>query len=141
MSREKLESTLDRSVTKFYEKLSAWEESVAQRVRLTPRQCHTISELGECGPIRMKPLSERLGVTTGTLTIMADRLEKLGLVQRREDASDKRAFLLSLSAKGVAVYREHIGHHEGICREFLTTLGHGEAETLIALLEKITSVL
>jgi len=136
-----VETLLDQSITRFYEKMSAWEESVAQQVRLTPRQCHTVSELGESGPIRMKPLSERLGVTTGTLTIMADRLEKLGLVRRSEDASDKRAFLLSLTAKGDAVYREHIGHHKSICKEFLTTLAPGEAEKLIELLEKITSVL
>ncbi len=136
-----IETALDKSLTAFFEKLSQWEESVALKVKLTPRQCHALSEIGECAPVRMKPLSQRLGITTGTMTIMADRLEKLGLVERRSDSGDKRAFLLVPTAKGERVYREHLSDHRLLSRKFLATLEDGEAETLITLIEKVSAAL
>lgn len=137
----KLNAELDRAITSFYERLSNWEESVAALVKLTPRQCHALSQIGECAPVRMKPISQRLGVTTGTMTIMAERLEKLGLIERSEDSNDRRASLLSLSAKGNAVYRRHLSHHRELNREFLSVLDRAQAETLIALLGKLSEVL
>jgi DNA-binding MarR family transcriptional regulator len=135
------ENRLDRAVTRFYEKLSDWEESVAEQVGLSPRQCHAVSELGGSGRVRMKPLSERLGVTTGTLTVMADRLQKLGMVRRAEDPDDKRAFNLELTAEGDAVYRAHVSQHELRAKEILCAMSEPEAETFIALLEKASAVL
>ncbi|HRX15840.1 MAG TPA: MarR family winged helix-turn-helix transcriptional regulator [Spirochaetota bacterium] len=132
---------LNKTITLFFEKLSEWEESVARKVNLTPRQCHAISEIGECGPARMKPISERLGVTTGTMTIMADRLDRLKMVKRQTDTNDKRASLLTLSDKGKAVYEEHTLHHLRLSHEFVTALGEEDAELLIKLIDKMNDVL
>jgi DNA-binding MarR family transcriptional regulator len=141
MKRAEAVERLDRAVIRFYERLSNWEESVAQQVGLTPRQCHAISELGEAGRIRMKALAERLGITTGTLTIMADRLENLKLVQRVEDPTDKRAFNIMLTDAGQEIYRQHSRYHARLASEMLSTLDAGETEGLLQLLERTTQVL
>ncbi|MDA3901805.1 MAG: MarR family transcriptional regulator [Spirochaetes bacterium] len=138
---QKTKEALDRSITLFFEKMSEWEESVARKVNLTPRQCHAISEIGECGPVRMKPISERLGVTTGTMTIMADRLERLNMVQRKSDVNDRRASLLTLSSEGEEVFKEHTRHHRRLSREFITALGEGDAVLLVKLLGKLSDLL
>lgn len=135
------EIKLNKSITLFFEKLSEWEESVARKVNLTPRQCHAISEIGECGPVRMKPISERLGVTTGTMTIMADRLERLEMVKRKTDTNDKRASLLTLSKQGEAIYKEHTSHHLRLSREFIAALGEDDAVHFIRLIDRINEVL
>lgn len=121
----------------FYEKLSSWEETVAEQVGLTPRQCHAVSELGEAGKIRMKILSERLGVTTGTMTIMADRLQKLNLIQRIEDSKDRRAFNIELTEKGREIYCSHMRHHRQLGNELFASLSPREAHTFLSLFEKI----
>jgi DNA-binding MarR family transcriptional regulator len=141
MKRAETVERLDRAVIRFYERLSNWEESVAEQVGLTPRQCHAISELAEAGRIRMKALAERLGITTGTLTIMADRLENLKLVRRVEDPTDKRAFNIMLTDAGQEIYRQHSRYHARLANEMLSTLSAEEAETLLQLLEKTTQVL
>jgi DNA-binding MarR family transcriptional regulator len=132
---------LNRTLTVFYEKFSDWEDCVADQVGLTPRQVHAVAELGESGPIRMKPLADRLGVTTGTLTILADRLEHLGLIQRVADPSDRRATTIVLTDAGQAAYRRHRDHHLGLSREFLASLEGEEAETLVRLMTKVSAVL
>ena len=77
-------------VIQFYEKLSAWEIAVARNSGLSTQQNHTIAIVGNAGQIRMKPLAEKLGVTTGTLTVMIDRLQKADYVRRQPDPADGR---------------------------------------------------
>lgn len=141
MKRTEAIGRLDAAVVSLYEKLSSWEESVADQVGLTPRQCHTVAELGRTGRIRMKPLSERLGITTGTMTIMADRLQKLKLARRAEDPSDRRAFYLELTEAGQRLSRRHAAHHAQLTEELLSTLSDEEAERFIPMLEKMMQVL
>jgi DNA-binding MarR family transcriptional regulator len=132
---------LDAAVVRLYEKLASWEDSVAEQVGLTPRQCHAVSELGKTGRIRMKPLSERLGITTGTLTIMADRLQNLDLVRRADDPTDRRAFYIELTEKGRRIFEQHSRHHARLAEELLSTLSAEEAGAFIPLLERIMQVL
>ena len=137
MKADKTIKNLDNMIMQFYEKLSSWEETVAEQVGLTPRQCHAVSELGEAGKIRMKLLSERLGVTTGTMTIMADRLQKLNLIRRVEDSKDRRAFNIELTEKGRDIYRSHMRHHRQLGNELFSSLSPEEALTFLSLFEKI----
>ena len=68
--------TLARNIVEFYEKLSSWEHEVVRGSDLTPNQMHAIEIVGHEKSLRMKELAERLGVTTGTLTVTVDRLEQ-----------------------------------------------------------------
>ena len=137
MNQDKIINQLDKLLMQFYEKLSSWEETVAEQVGLTPRQCHAVSELGLAGKIRMKFLSERLGVTTGTMTIMADRLQKLNLIQRIEDAEDRRVSNIELTEKGREIYRSHMRHHRQLGNELFSSLSAKEVITFLSLFEKI----
>lgn len=141
MNREEAAARMDKAMIRLYEKLSVWEESVADQVGLTPRQCHVVSELGEAGRIRMKPLSERLGITTGTLTVMADRLANLGLVRRADDPTDRRAFHLELTEGGREVHEQHGRHHRRLAGELLSSLAAEEAELFLPLLERMLHAL
>jgi DNA-binding MarR family transcriptional regulator len=132
---------LDAATLGLYEKLTSWEESVAEQVGLTPRQCHAVAELGKLGRVRMKPLSEHLGITTGTLTVMADRLQNLDIISRVEDPTDKRASYIVLTAKGEEIFRQHTRHHLRLAEELLSAVSDEEASLFIPILEKIQEVL
>jgi MarR family transcriptional regulator, transcriptional regulator for hemolysin len=63
----------------------------------------------------MREVAATLGVAMSTATQVADRLEALGLVQRRPDASDRRVVRLALSEGGQAALAElHLQRDERI---------------------------
>ena len=76
MSLEKLSHQL----AEFYDKMASWEHSIVKDSGLSPAQMHTVEIIGHNQNMRMKELDERLGVTTGSLTVGVDKLEKLGNV-------------------------------------------------------------
>lgn len=138
MHTEDFKYLLD-AVVQFYEKLSAWEVAVARSSGLSPQQNHAIEIIGSSEQIRMKPLAENLGVTTGTLTVMIDRLQKSGYVQRQPDPSDGRAFNVVLTKKGEEAYKMHHLLHENLTLDIVGCLDSEEQERFTEMLKRINS--
>ncbi len=63
-------------------------------VSVTDLKCYSI--LRQAGPITAGELGERVGLTTGAITGVIDRLEQAGLVQRVRDPLDRRRVVLEL---------------------------------------------
>lgn len=128
---------LSAQIVEFYEKLSSWEHDVVRESGLTLSQMHTLEVLGLCEPLRMKDLAARMGVTTGTLTMTVDRLERRGLIERVPHASDRRSILVRLTEPGRALSQEHHAHHLGLTAELASSLSEEEAASLCALLTRL----
>jgi len=128
---------LSESIIEFYEKLSSWEHDIAKNTGLSPQQNHTIEIDGSNGPIRMKPLAEKLSVTMGTRTAMINRLEKSGYVNRQKDPEDGRGFIILLTDKGNEVHQEHHAYHIKLVEDILSHMDHDEATGFINTLTKI----
>lgn len=129
---------LSTLIIEFYEKLSSWEHAVVRGSTLTLPQMHTLEILGQHPSLRMKELAAKMGVTTGTLTVTVDRLEKRGLVARAPNESDRRSVLVELTQRGQAFYEEHHKLHLGLTRELAATLGHADTQALTEILRKLT---
>ncbi len=54
------------------------------------------------GPLTQSQLGERLSLTSGAITMLVDRLEAAGWVQRVPHPSDRRYTLVALSAQALA---------------------------------------
>jgi DNA-binding MarR family transcriptional regulator len=80
--------------------LAQVEESV------TLAQFRALVVLDGHGPSRLNLLAERLDVTPSTALRMVDRLIAAGLVDRRENAQDRREVVIDLTAEGRKVVRE-----------------------------------
>ncbi len=132
---------LNESIIEFYEKLFSWEQGVAKNSGLTPQQNHTIEIVGNDGPIRMKPLAEKLSVTMGTLTVMIDRLQKTGYVNRHKDPEDGRGFNIILTDKGRAIHKEHHAYHLKLVDDLIDLLKPEQARTLLNTLIKINGAI
>lgn len=132
---------LSKAVIQFYEKLFSWENAIAKSSGLSPQQNHTIEIVGDEGPIRMKPLAEKLGVTTGTLTVMVDRLEKAGYVERNNDPNDRRAFNVVLTDKGEKIHTEHHGYHLKLAEDITGYLSEEDSERFTEIVEKINQII
>ncbi|WP_319471999.1 MarR family transcriptional regulator [uncultured Pseudodesulfovibrio sp.] len=128
---------LTQLIVEFYEKLSSWEHSVVRDQGLTLPQVHALEILGTHTALRMKELAERMGVTTGTLTVLADRLEKADLIRRRPHETDRRSILVELTEKGHAVYTEHDQLHMQLTRDITVGLSKDEQTSLVLALEKM----
>lgn len=128
-------------IIEFYEKLSSWEQAVVRDSPITLAQTHTLEILGQQSPLRMKELAATMGVTTGTLTVTVDRLEKQGLVTRIPHETDRRSTLVGLTEAGQALFREHHAHHLHLTRELSAALTPEEAEQFRTILAKLTQAL
>ncbi|MCF6249572.1 MAG: MarR family transcriptional regulator [Desulfobacula sp.] len=136
MKRSDLDQ-FSESIIRFYEKLFSREHAVAKDTGLSPQQNHTIDIVGSTGSIRMKSLAKKLSVTTGTLTVMIDRLEKSGFVYREKDPRDGRGFNINLTQKGDAVHKEHHACHIKLAEDILSGLEPDEAANFADILIKI----
>lgn len=71
-----------------------------KKVKLTAHQGSVLDHLDEGESITMQELALHLGVTPSTMSIMIDRLAKLGYVKREKDKRDSRRVNLFLTAHG-----------------------------------------
>lgn len=77
---------------------------VEESVTLT--QFRTLVVLDGHGASRLNQLAERLDVTASTALRMVDRLIVAGLVDRRENAQDRREVVIDLTADGRKLVRK-----------------------------------
>ena len=128
---------LSNQFAEFYDKFSSWEHSVVKDSGLSPAQMHTVEVIGHNQNMRMKELAKRLGVTTGTLTVGVDKLEKMGFVVRKPHERDRRSWLIVLTDEGKLMYEQHYKFHQEFTHEISRDLSNEEIKTLSELLEVI----
>ncbi|QJB54986.1 MarR family transcriptional regulator [Pseudodesulfovibrio sp. zrk46] len=128
---------LTQLIVEFYEKLSSWEHCVVRDKGLTLPQVHALEILGTHKALRMKELAERMGVTTGTLTVLADRLEKAGMIRRKPHDKDRRSILVELTEQGQLIFEEHDELHNQLTRDITANLTDEERQTLKGILIKM----
>lgn len=128
---------LTNVIIEFYDKISSWEHSVVRDSGLTPAQMHAVEVIGHAGQLRMKELAEQMGLTTGTITLMVDRLEKHGAATRKPHNKDRRSILVALTPKGEELFDEHHKLHEKLTSDLCADLTANEAKLFGDLLEKV----
>jgi DNA-binding MarR family transcriptional regulator len=81
-------------------------------------------------------LSQRMMVSNGNVTGLAERLVEQGLLDRRPAANDRRAQIVSLTAEGRRAFRAMARTHEDWIAEIFAGLDAAEIESLMNLLAK-----
>lgn len=128
---EKMTSTLVEFCERFY----GWESSVAKLGRLSAPQMRTICVIGRNENIRMKDIADRMELTTGTVTVMIDRLQVMGLVGRSRNENDRRSYKIVLTEKGQAYYEEHRRRQKELVRKLSMKISEGDRENCQRILE------
>lgn len=91
--------------------------------------------------LKMRELSERLMVTGGNVTGLTDRLVAEGLVERRDDANDRRAITVRLTAEGQRQFRTMAAEHEGWIAELMGGMKAADQALLFDLLGRLKTAL
>jgi DNA-binding MarR family transcriptional regulator len=115
-------------------------EKFAERLAvlgLAPPDAGILRMLAVTAGTSQQELSARLGIHPSRLVAILDALEKRGLVERKQNADDRRQHALHLTGKGRGTLGE-IGriareHQEALC----AALSNAEREKLAEMLQRI----
>jgi DNA-binding MarR family transcriptional regulator len=88
------------------------------------------------GGMTLGELSQRMMVSNGNVTGLSERLVALGLLDRRQSRSDRRAQLVSLTPEGRRVFRAMARVHEGWIAEIFSQLLPADVDALMRLLAR-----
>jgi DNA-binding MarR family transcriptional regulator len=109
-------------------------EQNARDLGLTRSQCQVLAHLARHQGIQQGGLAEILEVEPITLTRLLDRLEGLGLVERRAHASDRRIRLLYLTPRAHPLLNDIFTIGAATRGEALEGVPEAERERLFAIL-------
>src|ERR1700756_5694897 len=131
-------ASVDRRSTQLDEIAEALPQrsSALSRLFLTRSSvCVSRTEVGvlrnlRAGPRRITELAAEERVTQPAITLLVNRLEERGWVERSPDPSDGRAVLVSLTPDGEAVFERLRGEYRALLHEEMASLDDDEVATL-----------
>lgn len=97
----------------------------------------TLRRAGEPFELTPTALARHQMVTSGGMTAMLDRLERLGALERVPNPNDRRGVLVRLTPSGRALVDAAMESHAQIEHEVVAGLGPKEREQLADLLRKL----
>jgi DNA-binding MarR family transcriptional regulator len=106
---------------------------------LSPVQCHVLHLLEPGDTMPMSQLAEALSCDASNVTGLVDRLEGMGLVERRPSARDRRVKELSLTTTGSRLRAQLLRRMTGGSVP-LSKLSAEEQRALVRLLERLVDV-
>jgi DNA-binding MarR family transcriptional regulator len=101
-----------------------------------------LAQLRVCGmlfeePRSMSALSRELGVSLSAMTQLADRLERVGLVERVPEGSDRRVRMLCLTQQGQRIIQNHRAGRIGCVAAVFRHLSPASRTEILAALETL----
>lgn len=109
--------------------------SLARR-GLTPNDARALESLSAPGGRAMSELAEEWRCDRSNVTWIVDRLERLGLAERRDAPRDRRVTLVALTPKGAQTRSDLIDEYSKPPAELLA-LSRSDLEALSRILSKI----
>lgn len=116
----------------------------ATRVGITELQLIILYTLSKKDNMRLNDLAEKLNMSNSTISGTIERLVSAGLVIRKPSKEDRRAVTLHLSEKGKEKLQEAFNDESLLLQRLQkveTTLAKEEIETLLALQQKVRTIL
>ena len=109
--------------------------------RLGQRHVATLVMLAISGPLSVSELAQRADMTVAHASLVVGELVKAGLAERDHDPADRRRILVSLSGTAQPAVAEMRRRQAEPVLRFLGELSTDEAETFIAQLGRLLSLL
>jgi DNA-binding MarR family transcriptional regulator len=100
-----LESSIGFLVYKAHQQAAAEFRRALEPTGLTPPQFSVLALLYRRSGQRQAALCERGAIDPNTMVGIVDRMETAGLVERRRDPKDRRAYLVGITPKGRRTFR------------------------------------
>ncbi len=114
-------------------------ERALASVGLGGKEFGALCVLVDEGPLSQQRLGERQGVDRTTMVALVDELERKGLVERRRNPDDRRAYSLHATPPARGVLKQAGEAAKRAEDEFLAPIPAGERRRLKALLQRLIS--
>jgi DNA-binding MarR family transcriptional regulator len=101
---------------------------------------HVLRVIERHGPLPMSAIGKRLFIAKQNMTTLADKLMHDGLVERKDDAEDRRVINIVITGKGVEFLKRSMLTLKGIIRGNLSNLDEDDIEALHGAFEVIKRV-
>lgn len=89
------------------------------------------------GPAAVNEIGASVGLTSGSMTIAIDRLEKRGLVERQSTGDDRRSRIVHLTTKGRALIEPAFEAHSRALNALGDVLSVRERVAVVGALKKL----
>ena len=89
------------------------------------------------GPLPVNALGQKIRLTSGSISVAIDRLEKKGLVERKDYPDDRRARIVHLTAEGRKLIERAFAEHAAAMEHAASGLSPAERTAAIRLLKKL----
>jgi DNA-binding MarR family transcriptional regulator len=106
--------------------------AVAHQIGIPPADLECVSLLALEGPSSPSWLAEQLGLTTGAITKMLDRLQQAGYITRSADSHDRRRIIVTAVPAPLA---EHLWRYQGMGRRMNDIVARYNRVELAAILD------
>ena len=108
--------------------------------KLYQSEIHFIEAIGLDGGYSASELSEKLGITNGAVTQVADKLLKKKLIEKYKKADNKKTVYFKLTNEGTVAYKNHEKFHAGFNEKlaaYLSSLSKKEFDAIARLAELV----
>jgi DNA-binding MarR family transcriptional regulator len=132
-----LGSPVERATRLFFTRMMTAVARTQQDEALSIAQIATAFLVDEAGSLRVSELSDKLGLSLSATSRMVDGLVERGLLRREEDPEDRRARVLTLTAKGQAFVDRLSEERMAVIRDVAQSLPESLAGGVIAGVSRI----
>ena len=133
--RDRLSFLLYRAATQA----AALGDDAVGALGLSARRYGVLTVLAEHGPSPQRAVADVLGIDRATMVGLVDDLEAAGLVERRRNPRDRRAYALTVTEPGRRVQTEAAGRMLQCERDYLAPLDADEQRLLHTLVSRLVS--
>lgn len=106
---------------------------------VTPREIKVMLLLGDKGETTMTELAAAIDAPLSTVTRIADKLERKGLILRSRSDQDRRIVVVASSDKGQMMHNSMREDQLAVSHKMLELLGSDEREVFLELMAKMAS--
>src|SRR5438552_7853060 len=124
-------------IAKSYRVLSLLAERSIDNTCLCLTDFAALEALLHKGQLTISEIQDKVRLASGSMTAAVDRLEKLGLVERRASPSDRRARVVHLTAEGKRLAASSFERHAKDLEALMSVLSEKEMEQLYGSLKKL----
>ncbi len=107
-------------------------------IRLSMSEVHVLEAIDNLQEPSMSNISQKLGITAGSLSVSINTLFQKGYVRRYHDHEDRRKVLIALEQKGLDVLSVHTIFHDKMIEAIFQDLRIEEDEVLVQSLRKVS---
>jgi DNA-binding MarR family transcriptional regulator len=136
MSRERFERYVIVA-QRFGARTVLFQEAAARHLKLTATQLECFQLVRHEGPLTASDLARETGLTQASLSVAVDKLVAGGFVNREQDRTDRRRWLLRVDAEAIARVDAVYSAHAARTADLLDDYSDGEFDAALRFMDRL----